>query len=493
VVDVAQSGNTISFAFRGSALSGTLDDANRLQVQDAADTLALDGDVSADGQLLNAATLAITLPDLTITQTTVLGFRCECVDGNFADGDGCDAQCQVEPCWTCSGTPSVCMPASDGSPCAATTCIAGETCTAGICGGGAPVSPCFDLSGTWAVHKVSTSPFGGGDVTGSDFTRTVRQRGSHIVVSDGPLSEYAGTIDPTTGTFGWTKVGGFYGFGLCGPGTNAIRMPFTGSITVPDVTFATTGTEAALGVSRCPLPVDVTEAGTRSDCVDGTPCSTGNACLTGETCLGGICQGGTPVTCEPCEQCSPTTGCVPIPQAVCPWPDRPARLTIKNASDNAHDRVEWSWRSAAPIGPLGDPPGGDGFTLCVYDNTVPLAQGLVFRSVIPGGGQCGTRPCWTASRAGTGFVYGDRSAAHDGTRSLEAIGGAPRGSRVTYTGKGAGLSGRPAALPALPLPSSVYVQLEADGGACVSALYDSDGVKKNDPVSGAYRAISQKN
>jgi hypothetical protein len=181
---------------------------------------------------------------------------------------------------------------------------------------------------------------------------------------------------------------------------------------------------------------------------------------------------------------------VPTPRAICPWPDRPARLTIKNPAGDAKDRIDWKWQSAAPLGPLGNPLTVDGFTLCVYDNSP--APGLLYRSVVSGGGQCGSRPCWKASRTGSGFVYKDRSASHDGTRAFEVLSGKPRGSRVEYGGQGAGLStGRPAPLPSLPLPTSLYVQLQADGGACVSARYEPEGVKKNDPVSGTYRANSR--
>lgn len=35
-----------------------------------------------------------------------------CDDGNTVDGDGCSSTCTIEAGWTCSGTPSVCGPAS---------------------------------------------------------------------------------------------------------------------------------------------------------------------------------------------------------------------------------------------------------------------------------------------------------------------------------------------------------------------------------------------
>jgi cysteine-rich repeat protein len=58
----------------------------------------------------------------------------QCDDGNVASGDGCDAACRVEPCFTCAGEPSACAPAAgpcdDGDP-----CTIDDTCTGGVCSG----------------------------------------------------------------------------------------------------------------------------------------------------------------------------------------------------------------------------------------------------------------------------------------------------------------------------------------------------------------------
>jgi cysteine-rich repeat protein len=41
----------------------------------------------------------------------------DCDDGNTAPGDGCDATCRREACWTCGGQPSFCQQATARTPC----------------------------------------------------------------------------------------------------------------------------------------------------------------------------------------------------------------------------------------------------------------------------------------------------------------------------------------------------------------------------------------
>src|SRR5262249_29249163 len=48
----------------------------------------------------------------------------ECDDGNTASGDGCSHDCQLEQCYTCSGSPSRCGPSPSG-----TACEDGNRCT----------------------------------------------------------------------------------------------------------------------------------------------------------------------------------------------------------------------------------------------------------------------------------------------------------------------------------------------------------------------------
>jgi len=88
------------------------------------------GTVAADG-MTYTATGSVDIPNeitpdvcdsFALTET---GTRCGtgivdpsevCDDGNAIDGDGCSAGCTVEPCWQCTGQPSVCLP-TPRTPC----------------------------------------------------------------------------------------------------------------------------------------------------------------------------------------------------------------------------------------------------------------------------------------------------------------------------------------------------------------------------------------
>lgn len=112
----------------------------------------------------------------------------ECDDGNALAGDGCDASCHIEQCFTCAGEPSVCTPTvgggcDDANPCTVgdacvspgvcagsvlpdgaacddgRSCTTGETCTGGTCGGGTDIcGPCLacGLNGSCVPHIQTT-------------------------------------------------------------------------------------------------------------------------------------------------------------------------------------------------------------------------------------------------------------------------------------------------------------------------------------------------
>src|SRR5215475_8031335 len=77
----------------------------------------------------------------------------------------------------------------------------GETCTAGVCGGGSPVAPCVNLSGEWFEHREI-------GFVGTDTHRTIVQKGTILelvtVPESGPYEFSYGNIDPATGVFAAT-------------------------------------------------------------------------------------------------------------------------------------------------------------------------------------------------------------------------------------------------------------------------------------------------
>ena len=130
-----------------------------------------------------------TPPNLTLLDVDrLLLVRCGCNDGNAVDGDGCGADCQIEPCYTCSGDPSVCTPSPDGAACDDRhDCTTGETCSAGACGGGSAIASCTDLTGTLDVHFAS--------IIDETFTADVVQRNGTFF-----LGGFVGAVDQTAGT-----------------------------------------------------------------------------------------------------------------------------------------------------------------------------------------------------------------------------------------------------------------------------------------------------
>jgi cysteine-rich repeat protein len=152
IVQVTQSGNMLSF----NLFSGTVSPGSPFatySVTDAVGRAGISGRIMPSEKMLDGRGVAL-LPTGDIFVGSVVATRCSCDDGNTANGDGCDAECRVEPCWTCTGDPSVCTPVSDGGACEdGSPCTTGETCSAGACGGSTPVSPCTDMTGQWSVHQ----------------------------------------------------------------------------------------------------------------------------------------------------------------------------------------------------------------------------------------------------------------------------------------------------------------------------------------------------
>ncbi|MCW5891184.1 MAG: hypothetical protein KIT14_11620 [bacterium] len=287
------------------------------------DGLVLPGETLIDGQL----TVACSHPDHTEASRLTLA-RCECDDENAAPGDGCDATCRVEPCWTCTGAPSVCTPLGDGAACDdRRDCTTGTTCQAGLCGGGAPVPACVDMNGVWT----SSEDTGVDPPAVLDYD--VEQRDGILVVRAGGL-RYVGTIDTASGAFDASMP---FGNPIC----PEQRIPFAGVADATSYTgngllaladpFACDGLPTTLtGTRQNPCaalpdgaacddgnPCTDDDVCTGSSCggfvvPDGTSCDDGNACTVDDTCSAGVCVGGPGEECGQCETCDVEVGCVPV-------------------------------------------------------------------------------------------------------------------------------------------------------------------------------------
>jgi hypothetical protein len=138
---------------------------------------------------------------------------CGCNDGNAIDGDGCGADCQIEPCYTCAGDPSVCTPSPDGAACDDRhDCTTGESCSAGACGGGSAIASCTDLTGTLDVHFAS--------IIDETFTADVVQRNGTFF-----LGGFVGAVDQTAGTVRLSQPIVDFTFVNCPPGAFNVLAP----------------------------------------------------------------------------------------------------------------------------------------------------------------------------------------------------------------------------------------------------------------------------
>src|SRR5438552_5512770 len=473
-VDVAQSGTSVTFTFRGVPFSGSVSSSDSVRAGfgscSTTGTVAdFDGDFSANGSYLNARSLfAICSDPGNAYVPAVYGTRCECFDGNSVAGDGCEVECRVEPCWTCTGSPSVCTPAADGAPCEdGADCTTGSTCSAGICSGGTPVSPCVDMSGNWFEHE-DAGPYGSHDVHAF-----YRQRGGIVVAGNEVPPAYGsfGTIDPATGAFRFQTVvtGTFFAYENCS------RDVSTGTVAADGTTYGGSGTFSVPTTMHCgTFPFTFTgyrcgngtlDAGDQCDdgnrtsgdgcsascehesCTgqpDGAPCGDGNACTAGDSCVGGTCTAGAAVRCPPCMTCDAATGCVSTLEPVCAASGDPARalLIVTDQADDGRDTLRWRWPHGAdtPLGALGNPLATDGYALCVF-NTAAATPELIFRAAVPASAPCGAASCWKR-RDEKGFDYHDRSRASDGIGTIGLRAGVGGRASASLRAKGPALSQR---------------------------------------------------
>ena len=162
-----------------------------------------------------------------------------------------------------------------------------------------------------------------------------------------------------------------------------------------------------------------------------------------------------------------TTLCGPAPQTACqPALGQKSKLTLRNLSDDAKDRLSWSWTSSADVLPVnfGDPRTDPlDYVVCLYDQ-----GGLRLDATAPAGGTCGTSPCWKRT-ASLKLIYTDKLLDPDGLRKVVLKPGLTAGkAKITVKGKGPNLG-----MPALPLTTPVRMQILRRVGQFTQFCWDA--------------------
>lgn len=437
----------------------------------------------------------------------VLARRCECVDGNTTDGDGCDAQCRVEPCFTCTGEPLVCAPIADGGNCSdRRDCTTGETCSAGVCGGGTPLPACVDMSGLWDVS--SSSDFG-------TFDSVVR-----IAQEDGVVL-FRDAVSGVPGALGTIDAAGAFALQL--PSTGLLCTEFgtsNGTVAPGGATYDASGITWLDTVHTC-VRTAVSSTGTRHECGNGeldagegcddgnresgdgcdvncqpTGCGNGVAhdgeqCDDGNTTAGDGC--GPDCTVEPCWTCSASapTACAADVRSTCAAPATPHRavLTLRNAGAMRAISVRSGATAPRAGTDLGNPlVGGSHYDLCLFDRSQPTPR-VLFGTRVATGGQCGRRPCWRPVPGG--FAYHNMGTGKTGSMTkLFVIGDRHGAGAVQVSGHGAALAVGPGGFPALPLPVPLTVQVQSPitPTSCYTIDFSAAGIIRNDPATGRFSA-----
>jgi predicted outer membrane repeat protein len=178
------------------------------------------------------------------------------------------------------------------------------------------------------------------------------------------------------------------------------------------------------------------------------------------------------------------TGCPATPAAACGTAASDV-LQIAINDDPAKTKLALKHlRATSALTPadFGDPvAGGNAYQLCMYDASAGTPA-LVASMVVPGGGQCGAKPCWKAL-AGKGFAFKDKTGSHDGITQLVLRGGAAGKGALLLKGVGTGLAlpeKKMEGIPYLDADPGVTVQLhESSTGGCWESSVMGEDVQTN--------------
>lgn len=420
--------------------------------------------------------------------------RCECFDGNVVDGDGCDANCRVEPCYVCDGEPSTCTPLPDGAACSDhRDCTSGETCSAGVCGGGAAEASCIDVTGRW---KVQTS--GGDPAYLLEDLRDVEQRDGIVrfrLPGNGGLLAEIGTINPATGVLDLS--GGVlpgknpYTYRSLNDAIESCAMSFAGTVSPDGQFFSGSG-----GGRNSTVYYIGTSGVFPGGCSYTDPVVSFSQ--TAQRCAPGDCLTA-PAQCPPCTRRDETGSCVLGPREDCLRSLAPRRSRIRMLTDG-EDLLSWRWSNGMEVAShaLGDFSQGSGVQVCIFDgnsnvlfetywNPTELEwgwedggwgtkDGVLFKRKVDSFGRL--RPESIALRSGGDGDSGISVSATEGGLATGVD------SRLSYYSS---YIPRHVPLPPAPYDLPLIIQAQVDrGGACFQSTFESTGVKTN--ADGTFQA-----
>ncbi|HYD47135.1 MAG TPA: DUF4215 domain-containing protein [Terriglobales bacterium] len=131
----------------------------------------------------------------------------QCDDGDTDSGDGCDSVCRVEPCWTCSGVPSMCSPAPSAITTIDNTGDVGRHTSIAIAADALAVISYYDVSnGDLKVARCHDSLCSSASTQTVDSGGNVGSATSIAIGSDGlPIISYWGD-DELCRPFGFGQI-----------------------------------------------------------------------------------------------------------------------------------------------------------------------------------------------------------------------------------------------------------------------------------------------
>lgn len=459
----------------------------------------------------------------------------ECDDGNTASGDGCSGNGQIETCWTCSGEPSICAPASSGSSCPQDSlfCNGIETCNGSgscvslsdPCSGGSECNTtcnettdtCFDANGTpcgdepnictvdtcdGAGNCVHTPGNAGALCRGELFQCDVTEHCDGVNAACPPdVIEGAGSAcgdatddactDPDTcdmvGTCQPNHAAGGTSCPNDGNPCTSDQCDGGGSCVHP---AGNAGVLCRADAGQC----DVAEQcdGVNPSCPadgfqpNGTSCTDGSVCTQTDQCNGsGSCVGANPLNCDDgnactANDCDPVDGCENPPALASNCKSAAKAILILKQNGGAGDKQLFKWVNGdiLTLADLADPTTSTAYGICMYEG--PTNEELEFISVPPGA------PNWRASGT-NGYKYKELNGTNSGITKMLFRGNDTAGkSKALVKGKGDNLPDP--TLGDMQTPVTVQV-INPDTGACVEAVFDSGDVKKN--TSTLFKAKAQ--